>query len=131
MTLIQPRSLSPEQTIVLLRSFQKGLFYAELNRLGLLCHSISVDHGWYDEQRSFGDRIALMHSELSEALEAYRSGNPPSDKINAPAVAEELADLLIRLADFCYANQIDLADAVVKKMWHNKDRSHRHGGKLL
>ncbi len=35
-------------------------------------HAIAKDHGWWDEERSFGDLIALVHSELSEALEAYR-----------------------------------------------------------
>jgi hypothetical protein len=33
----------------------------------------SVLHGWHDEPRSVGDLLALIHSEVSEALEAYRS----------------------------------------------------------
>ena len=33
---------------------------------------IARDHGWWDTERTFGDCIALVHSELSEALEAYR-----------------------------------------------------------
>ena len=35
-------------------------------------HAIAKDKGWWDEERNFGDLIALVHSELSEALEAYR-----------------------------------------------------------
>ena len=35
-------------------------------------HAIAVAKGWYDTERTFGDRVALVHSELSEALGAYR-----------------------------------------------------------
>jgi NTP pyrophosphatase (non-canonical NTP hydrolase) len=41
----------------------------------------------------------------------------------------EIADLVIRVADFCRANGIDLAAAVRYKMAYNETRPHRHGGK--
>ena len=40
------------------------------------CHEIAVAHGWWDEEKSVGEIIALMHSELSEALEEARDGRP-------------------------------------------------------
>lgn len=97
--------------------------------LGLIeeAHQTAMDKGWWDEHRSFGDQIALMHSELSEALEAYRiDGNPASDQ-----VAEEFADVFIRIADTCGVYAIDLEEAISLKLAKNKDRLYRHGNKRL
>jgi hypothetical protein len=45
-----------------------------INELVKAAHQNAIDKGWYEEPRTFGESIALMHSELSEALEDYRSG---------------------------------------------------------
>ena len=49
----------------------------ELDDWAIIIHQTAVDKGFWDDPRNMGEMIALMHSELSEALESHRSGEPP------------------------------------------------------
>lgn len=88
------------------------------------CHRIAKVKGWWEEERNEGELIALMHSELSEALEAMRNHGPKA------AIAEELADCCIRIFDYCGARNIDLEKTLLKKIAYNKTRPYRHGKKF-
>jgi len=86
------------------------------------CHQMAREKGFHDEPRQLAVDIALLHSELSEVLEADRCGDWDN-------VVEEMADVAIRLFDTCGLWQIDLEEAIQKKIKENSKREFRHGGK--
>ncbi len=100
------------------------------NLVAIKCHLISKQKGFYDPAPSTAERIALMHSELSEALEADRQGDPQSEKLPGRSLlAEELADCVIRIMDFAGYQGIDLGSVIQEKIAYNEARPHKHGKK--
>jgi len=121
-------------------------------------HENAKAHGWHDEQRTLGEIIALIHSELSEAVEFERDKNntrymkgridyryhysgdgyiatEPNERTTTKpdGVLPELADVVIRIFD--YVGSIDRVDdfirAVKEKHEFNKTRPYKHGGKTI
>jgi len=107
----------------------------QIQDLSAEVYDLNVAHGWEpDPFRTFGDEIALLHSEVSEALEAYRryQFSPHTSDAGKPDdVGSELADVFIRLLHVCRSRGIDLEAEYSRKMAHNWTRSWRHGGKCL
>lgn len=154
-----------------------GELLAELGieLLNQVCFANSKAHGWYEPymrtlitdhdsnldpivenvlgERNFGEVMALITSEVSEAFEAYRDGDPVDElkygyktdagtvfteyrddedgNLGKPeGVPAELADVLIRVFDFAGAYGIPLGLATIRKHHYNQTRPYRHGGKL-
>jgi NTP pyrophosphatase (non-canonical NTP hydrolase) len=110
-----------------------------ISEVAVEAHDNAVKHGFWDEEvikrRTFGDSIALIHCELSEAYEEYRKGRAVNEayygeKGKPEGVPSELADCVIRIFDFCVANQIDIEKAILEKMAFNKTRPFRHNKKI-
>jgi NTP pyrophosphatase (non-canonical NTP hydrolase) len=113
-----------------------------LEDMELEVYENNVDKGWFDSERSFGDDIALLHTEVSEMFEAFRKGGLADltrpdrvffdDDLPKPeGVGSEAADVLIRLLDTCKRAGIELEWEYERKMAYNRTRPHKHGGKRV
>lgn len=64
------------------------------------------------------EKIALIHSEISEAFEAYRHKNMEGKD----GFEEELGDAVQRILHLCGIFNIDIEESIIKKIEANKDR---------
>lgn len=91
-------------------------------------HTNAKDKGFWDETpRNKGEMISLMHSELSEMLEGVRKPGPDDHCPEFTSEEVELADLLIRTADYAAGHDLRLEEATRAKMKFNATRPHKHG----
>jgi NTP pyrophosphatase (non-canonical NTP hydrolase) len=96
------------------------------------CHGASKAAGWWNDLQTgaplierphvVGEKLMLVVSEVSEAMEGHRK-NLPDDKLpHRPMVEVELADAVIRIADLAGALGLDLGGAIAEKMAFNATR---------
>lgn len=114
----------------------------DLNSYSNLCHEISANSGWWDDLEEVlqthglsiknGQRVAawyratklaLIHSEASEALEGLRKGIDDDHLPHRSMFEVELADLLIRVFDLAGESGLDLEAAVQEKLAYNQQRA--------
>lgn len=113
-----------------------------LNHYAILCHGLAISAGWWadlqnvmtahglspaDKERIVAwyraTKLALAHSELSEALEGMRKGIPDDHLPYRSMLEVELADALIRVFDLAGHLKLDLDGAVREKLAYNAQRA--------
>ena len=119
-----------------------------LNELAQEIHANAQAKGFFEKPKNIGEMLCLIHSEVSEALEADRKDkycSYPMGAVNGwvedsdfiesykrnvkGTFEEEMADILIRVLDLCAFKKIDIDVHVKAKMRFNAQREKYHGKK--
>lgn len=122
-----------------------------INELAKQVHENAKKKGFFEAPRNIGEMLALIHAEVSEALEADRAnkyceldsdrvytlfcwpdnGGFTDDYTNEikGTFEEEMADIVIRVMDMCAYKNIDLEAHIKAKMRYNSLREYKHGKK--
>lgn len=122
-----------------------------INELAREIHENAKSKGFYEEEKNIGELLCLIHSEVSEALEADREDSHTDwDNFNAELKAQksegyrdawktsfdlhvkdtfedELADIMIRVMDLAAYKGINLEEHIKLKMTRNSLRDYKHG----
>jgi NTP pyrophosphatase (non-canonical NTP hydrolase) len=108
--------------------------FETLQKIADACWQTAEEKGWHEGELDVMEKLCLMHSEISEAVECYRlPDRDPSERWiengKPEGLSVELADTIIRIFDLCGSLKINIAEVINEKMAYNNTRPYRHGGK--
>jgi hypothetical protein len=101
---------------------------SSLNEYTTRIRANAIAKGFWEKERNFGEMIALIHSEASEALEAHRTGGQPYETIDGKPEGWviELIDTIIRCLDTIGPNT-NIDELMELKLKYNESRVYKHG----
>lgn len=112
-------------------------FVKSVNEAKVKIYEDNVAKGFWETQRTPLEVYALVHSEISEAVEDVRSGaaawyfkDDGNGQQKPCGELSEVADAIIRLLDYSGHKGWDIGGAIVKKLEYNRTRPYKHGKKL-
>ncbi|WP_204352840.1 hypothetical protein [Salinicola peritrichatus] len=102
-------------------------------QLARLCYQRSCAAGWWSDAKTgqayeltperFAQKLCLIHSEISEAMEGHRKGLMDDKLPHREMVEVELADAVIRIYDLAGRAGYDIIGAMVEKLEYNARRA--------
>jgi NTP pyrophosphatase (non-canonical NTP hydrolase) len=127
----------------------------KINETMKAIHENAIKKGFFENEKNIGEMLCLIHSEVSEALEADRKNHYAKKSFNLDSIGldypdnsdnhryfqqefdvaiknsfeDELADVIIRVLDLCAYKNIDIEYHISMKMRYNSLREHKHGKK--
>ena len=124
-----------------------SIFSNSSNNLVNVCHNASVKGGWWNDINTgeainptsvVPEKLCLIHSEVSEALEGFRKNLNDTHLPNRLMIEVELADTIIRICDLAGAMGLNIGEALLEKLEYNQSREDhklenriKEGGKKL
>lgn len=93
-----------------------------------ICHGLAAKSGWWNNVDFsnpflFSNKLCLIHSEISEAMEGDRKGLKDDHLPHRDMREVELADAAIRIFDLAGAYKMDIAGAIAEKLEYNQSRA--------
>lgn len=108
-------------TLLMLEDKEAEIFKT-VHLLKHICFTLSKEAGWHDNPREDGTMLALIHSEISEALEGVRKDINDDHLPHHKMVTVELADAIIRIMDYAGSRDLDISSAIIEKLKYNQQR---------
>ncbi len=107
-------------------AYEKG-FYDDHIKMCQEFEMVDIFESYYTQHKL--SRLALVHSEISEASEAVRKPGPDEHLPEFTSEEVEVADAIVRLLDYSEHCGLRIAEALLAKMEYNASRPYKHGKK--